>query len=126
MALEGAFSSSEAATELGVRNATIQILRDVFYRECEAYMNGAIDAGDYKAKTDRFDGMVTLLAVEGLTSSHRSKPVVIAAGGKVSTAQFLTPDESVVIPQNTLLTVSSGTQIDDSAGKKIVLIRIRP
>ena len=127
LALEGAFSSSEAATELGVRNATIQILRDVFYRECEAYMNGAIDAGDYKAKTDRFvDGMVTLLAVEGLTSSQRSKPVVIAAGGKVSTAQFLTPDESVVIPQNTLLTVSSGTQIDDSAGKKIVLDQDTP
>ena len=37
----------EAAEELGSRNATIQLLRDGLYRQCEAYLNGMIDRKTY-------------------------------------------------------------------------------
>ncbi len=50
------------------RNATIQLLRDGLYRQCEAYLNGVINKEEYKALADRYiDGMVALLAIERIT-----------------------------------------------------------
>ncbi len=60
---------SEAVGKLGKRNATIQLLRDSLYRQCEAYMNGMISSYDYIRISDRYvDAMVTLLAIEQVTS----------------------------------------------------------
>jgi len=61
-------SLTEAAAQLGSRNATIQLLRDGLYRQCEAYMNGAITEESYQKMSNRYvNAMVTLLAVERLT-----------------------------------------------------------
>ena len=60
----------EQATEIGERNATIQLLRDGLYRQCEAFLNGAITYDQYKDISNRYvDAMVTLLAIERLTAS---------------------------------------------------------
>ncbi|AIW21041.1 hypothetical protein F0267_17645 [Vibrio coralliilyticus] len=60
---------SESAKGLGVRNATIQLLRDGLYRACEAYANGALDEFQYGLTSAKYeDIMVTLLAIEQLTS----------------------------------------------------------
>ncbi len=40
-------ASAESIAQLGERLATIQLLRDKFYRACEAYANGAISATSY-------------------------------------------------------------------------------
>jgi len=58
----------ETARELGQRNATIQLLRDGLYRQCEAYLNGLIDKPYYEQIANKYaNAMVTLLAIEELT-----------------------------------------------------------
>ena len=67
-----AFAQSllETVEEIGERNATIQLLRDGLYRQCEAYLNGMIDRKVYEEMSNRYvDAMVTLLAIERLTAS---------------------------------------------------------
>ena len=60
---------SEAVGKLGKRNATIQLLRDGLYRQCEAYLNGVISRDQYVNISNRYvDAMVTLLAIEQVTS----------------------------------------------------------
>lgn len=66
----------EAVTEqLGPRNATIQLLRDGLYRQCEAYLNGVLSSEDYETLANRYvDGMVTLLAIERITPDLNENP----------------------------------------------------
>ena len=59
----------EAAKQLGTRNATIQLLRDGLYRQCEAYMNGLISDETYDQIANKYiNAMVVLLAVEQITT----------------------------------------------------------
>ena len=63
----------ETAKQLGNRNATIQLLRDGLYRQCEAYMNGFINKTTYEQVANKYiNAMVVLLAVEELTSSRKA------------------------------------------------------
>ena len=76
---------SEAVGKLGKRNATIQLLRDSLYRQCEAYMNGMIDREDYVDISGRYvDAMVTLLAIEQVTSPNAGDGQLILRSGAVS------------------------------------------
>lgn len=69
---------SEGAAYTGLRTQSIQLLRDSFYRICEAYMNGALSAGQYDLLMRRYQKhTVALLAVEQLTGTVRSPAVVI-------------------------------------------------
>ncbi len=65
---------AESASSFGVRNATIQLLRDGLYRLCEAHLNDAINNEQYRILANKYeDLMLTLLAVEKLTSiAHRN------------------------------------------------------
>ena len=74
-----ALALSEAVGKLGKRNATIQLLRDGFYRQCEAYLNGVIDEQSFVKVSNRYvDAMVTLLAIEQVTSpTAGDAPLVI-------------------------------------------------
>ena len=59
---------TETASELGRRNATIQLLRDGLYRQCEAYMNGLIGPIAYENIAVKYiNSMVVLLAIEEIT-----------------------------------------------------------
>jgi len=72
---------SEAATQLGRRSQSIQLLRDAGYRLCEARMDGFITNGTFPVALNRLqDAMVTLLAIEQLTSPNENQaPVTITA-----------------------------------------------
>lgn len=60
-------SFTEAATRIGNRTATIQLLRDGMYRACEAYANGLIDDFGYSMILTSVDNvMVQLVALETL------------------------------------------------------------
>ena len=84
-ALASAFT--ETASQLGRRNATIQLLRDGLYRQCEAYMNGLIDKPYYEQIANKYvNAMVTLLAVEELTPSAAKAVTVSAEPGSVVSA----------------------------------------
>lgn len=67
-ALESLFS--EEAASIGLRTQTIQLLRDAYYRLCEAYLNDGIDAIAYDVLQRRFQNqIIALLAVEQLTGA---------------------------------------------------------
>jgi hypothetical protein len=74
------FGMQETVAYIGIRTATIQLLRDSLYRACEAYMNGAIDELTYGLIVSRFDKtMVAMLAIDSLTQRHPAPQVTIGA-----------------------------------------------
>lgn len=65
-------ASQEAASFVGLRTSSIQLLRDSLYRVCEMYLNGAIDDLQYQMLVRRYQKYtVALLAIEQLTSAVR-------------------------------------------------------
>jgi hypothetical protein len=68
----GRGSMAESVGALGRRTQTIQLLRDVLYRSCEAYMNGAIDKNEYRRIMAAYDELlITLVAIESLGSTNK-------------------------------------------------------
>ena len=67
---------AENAAFVGLRTQSIQLLRDSYYRLCEAYMNGAITASDYDIQMRRYQQyMIALLSIESLTGSVKARQV---------------------------------------------------
>jgi len=65
-------SMAENVGALGRRTQTIQLLRDVLYRACEAYMNGVIDKSEYRKIMVGYDELViTLVAIESLGGTDK-------------------------------------------------------
>ncbi|WP_157532918.1 hypothetical protein [Hyphomonas polymorpha] len=70
---------SETAASIGLRTQTIQILRDGYYRLCEAQMNGLPDV-QYAMMLRRFQTqMIALLAIEQLTGAVKGSDAVVSA-----------------------------------------------
>jgi hypothetical protein len=75
-AAEASYQQAEAIAQLGKRYATVQLLRDIRFRDCEDYANGVIDRVEYGYRLSRFAGLVvTLLGLE------------MVSGDTVTTAQ---------------------------------------
>lgn len=90
IAAQFAASISESTAYVGLRTQTIQLLRDAFYRLCEAHISGAIGKGQYARQQDRFRrGMVTLLAIEQLTGAVRAPSVIVTSSGQAGTGKDL-------------------------------------
>jgi hypothetical protein len=74
-----AASLAEAVQSVGRRTQSIQLLRDGLYRACEAYLNGAITANEYKLLLSRISAFaITLVAVDGLTGGQGISATSIA------------------------------------------------
>jgi len=79
---------AEAVSQLGQRTASIQLLRDAYYRLCEARMDGFITNGTYPVAMNRLsDAMVALLAIEHLTSPNAIVPTTSAQSPTLSAFQ---------------------------------------
>ena len=64
------FEKSEIPEYVGLRTQTIQLLRDAYFRLCEAFLNDGVDAIAYDVLQRRFQRqIVALLAVEQLTGA---------------------------------------------------------
>jgi hypothetical protein len=62
------FSQQEAASFVGLRTQTIQLLRDGMFRLCEGYLGGALSPSDFAWLSRRYQrNMVALLTIEQLT-----------------------------------------------------------
>ncbi|MDE2385264.1 MAG: hypothetical protein KGO53_11660 [Alphaproteobacteria bacterium] len=99
----------ETAASVGVRTETIQVLRDGYFRLCEAYLNGAIGAKEYKltlAFIDEF--IVTVVAIETLGGKVVAPAVVISPQGKV-TASDSTTDAANTSPGNSVTEIKVNT-----------------
>ena len=85
--------SSESAASIGLRTQTIQLLRDAYFRLCEAYLNDGIDSIAYDVLQRRFQNqIVALLAVEQLTGVVKADQVSLntsAAGNAGAQAQLI-------------------------------------
>lgn len=84
-------SISEGVANIGVRTAAIQALRDIMYRNCEAFANGGITKFGLETLQRRFQNtMVAILSIEQLTGAFRAPPVVI------NTSSSLGSPESII------------------------------
>ena len=83
--------STTASDALSARNSTIQLLRDGFYRACEAYAGGALSGPEYGAIVGQYQHvMLALLSIELLTDINQPKrrPLVLNVDGQAgSTAE---------------------------------------
>ncbi|MBU0500635.1 MAG: hypothetical protein KJ558_04330 [Gammaproteobacteria bacterium] len=74
--------SSESAASIGFRDHTVQLLRDGYFRLCEAYMNGVIDEDEYVHMIQNVDTfIVTVSALQILGSNPVAPAVAITTGG---------------------------------------------
>ena len=79
---------SEAVSQLGTRNATIQLLRDGFYRLCEGFLNNAASGTTYSLLATKYvDSMVTLLAIEQLTPANSKQLNTTSGKGSKATTK---------------------------------------
>ncbi len=87
IALQGAFTSSETGSTIA-RTQTINMLKEMMYRTCERYLNGAINKEQFAVIAARDQRIMTsILAIEQLTGTIQPKPTVIAVNGNASTGQ---------------------------------------
>lgn len=73
--------SAESAASIGFRNEVVQMLRDGYYRLCEAYMNGALTKKQYQhmiMNADTF--MVVISALQTLGNNPVAPAVAITTG----------------------------------------------
>jgi len=78
--ITGSGSMSQAGEAFGLRTQSIQLLRDSYYRLCEAYLSGAIDKFEYDIMLRRYGSdMVALIAIEQLTQAIRPEIQVVPA-----------------------------------------------
>lgn len=87
-AISSAFQESSSFT--GLRTQTIQLLRDSRYRDCEAYMNGALNKTQYDLQARRHQKLtIALMAIEQLTGVIRAPTVAINTSGRAETAKSI-------------------------------------
>ena len=76
---------SESVGSIGLRTQTIQLLRDGYYRVCEAYMNGAIDIAEYRGILHQIDMfMIALVAIEAVGGVVAAPAIALGTTGKVT------------------------------------------
>ena len=84
--LSGGFA--QTASSIGIRTATIQVLRDGYFRACEAAMNGMLDERSYGNILNGIGPvMVGLVAIDGLTQMGPAPIVSIGATGGATTTK---------------------------------------
>ncbi|EJN10829.1 hypothetical protein PMI42_05844 [Bradyrhizobium sp. YR681] len=110
---------SESAASIGFRNHTVQMLRDGYFRLCEAYLNGALSRGRYEemvANADTF--MAVVSALEVLGAQPVAPGVAISAGGISASAKDATASIDSKAP-GILFSQVTG-QKPDGANAKVV------
>lgn len=80
-------SLSEAASSIGLRTQSIQLLRDLNYRICEAYANGAIHSSEASSLLRRGQStMMGLIAIEQLTGPILASQAALFASAGAGSA----------------------------------------
>lgn len=83
-------SVSEAVGNIGIRTAAIQALRDMMYRNCEAYGMGAVSKMGLETLQRRFQStMVAILAIEQLTGAVKAPAITLTGQSSVGDADAI-------------------------------------
>lgn len=90
-------SSSETAASIAMRTATIQVLRDGYYRFCEGLLNGTVQACDYQTIISGIDAFIaTVMSVDAVGGMQRA-PLVAVTGGVVDVSASATNASATVV-----------------------------
>ena len=85
-AFKAGVNTAENSAFVGLRTQSIQLLRDQFFRACEAYLNRAASAGEYNFLIRRYQKQTAaLLAIEQLTSTVSVPAAAVSAATETKT-----------------------------------------
>jgi hypothetical protein len=74
---------SQSVASIALRTQTIQVLRDGYFRLCEARLNNLIEKQDYQIIVAFIDEFIaTVAAIEAVGGTVQAAPIAIYAGGK--------------------------------------------
>jgi hypothetical protein len=81
--------STESAASIGFRDSSIQMLRDSYFRLCEAYMNGVLTDAEYEHMVTNADTYLAVASALQIIGTNPVAPAVaISAGGGSTTTSF--------------------------------------
>jgi hypothetical protein len=106
---------SEGAASIGLRTQSIQLLRDVMFTNCEAFINGGITGFGLETMQRRFQStMVAVLAIEQLTGAVKANQVALGGQAAANNAEVLGAAIKLVAQTETAAKASK-TQLDAAA-----------
>jgi hypothetical protein len=76
--------SSESAASIGYRDHVVQMLRDGYFRLCEAYMNGALSENAYKRVVRSVDAFMVVVSALQVLGANPVAPAIAITPGAVS------------------------------------------
>ncbi|MBU0499562.1 MAG: hypothetical protein KJ558_13590 [Gammaproteobacteria bacterium] len=76
--------SSESAASIGFRDHTVQMLRDGYFRLCEAYMNGAVDKAQYAEMVRNIDTFMVVVSALQIVGTNPVAPAVAISAGSMT------------------------------------------
>uniref|UniRef100_A6W319 Lipoprotein n=1 Tax=Marinomonas sp. (strain MWYL1) TaxID=400668 RepID=A6W319_MARMS len=83
-------SIAEGVSSIGIRTAAIEALRDIMYRNCEAYALGGISEFGIETLQRRFQStMVAILAIEQLTGAVRAPATVLISDASAGSPEIV-------------------------------------
>jgi hypothetical protein len=81
---------AEGAASIGLRTQSIQLLRDVMFSNCEAFINQGITGFGLETMQRRFQStLVAVLAIEQLTGATKAPAVALGGQSTANSAQVL-------------------------------------
>jgi hypothetical protein len=94
--------TAESAASIGYRDSSIQMLRDAYYRLCEAYMNGVLSDREYGHMVENADTYLAVASALQIVGPNPVAPAVaISGGGGTTTAPGSTGTGSIEIKPET-------------------------
>src|SRR5262249_22001272 len=95
-----AAKTAESAASLGFRDSSIQMLRDSYFRLCEAYMTGVLSDKEYGHMVENADTYLAVASALQIMGSNPVAPgVAISSGGA----------QGAALPQENLIASTSET-----------------
>lgn len=117
--LAGGFS--EAAASIAMRTQTIQLLRDGYFRLCEAYLNGALDAKQYSRIVMFIDEFIaTVVAIEALGGTVTTAPVSIGVNGIATANKDSAEIKTEVLKHEITVNAPAASAVNAEAIKEIL------
>lgn len=77
---------TESAGSIAFRNHTIQMLRDGYYRLCEAYLNGAINKSQYRHMVLNADTFMVVISALQTIGLNQMTPAITLTPGTIKVA----------------------------------------
>jgi hypothetical protein len=109
---------SENAASIAFRDHTVQMLRDGYYRLCEAYMNGGLSETKYKLIVMNADTFMVVASALQTLGANPVAPAVVISSGDITTSAGA-PGAGTA---NASVTISGGNvAIGSSDGKPLAI-----